>query len=89
MATPIRTTLPNTNPGKTWRLSAYTFGPQGAWAVEGVQTPTSFTFEITPGSGSHPATVAAIAKPATAKRKKAAIEQLKQQLIEAGLATAA
>ena len=80
--------IPSTTPGKVW--SIYTYkperGPAYASACEGVLGDGSFTTEIHLGVASHPATRVSIQAPATAKRKAAALEQLKTQLVEAGLA---
>jgi hypothetical protein len=83
-----KTYLPSSTPGKVW--SIYTYKPEGrpayASACEGVLGDGFFTTEIHLGTPSHPATRVSIQAPATAKRKAAALEQLKIQLVEAGLA---
>ena len=80
--------IPSTTPGKVW--SIYTYkperGPAYASACEGVLGDGFFTTELHLGVASHPATRVSIQAPATAKRKAAALEQLKTQLVEAGLA---
>ena len=92
MLNPPKNYIPSTTAGKVWDLCV--LKPQGrpayASAIEGVLTHedhvTIFTFEIHMGRGNHPATRVNIQAPATAKRKAAALEQLKTQLVEAGLA---
>jgi hypothetical protein len=86
--------LPSTTTGKVWRIDTYK--PQGrpayATASEGeLKTERgwqSFSCMID-GSPTHPATKVPIEGPATAKKKAAALEQLKKQLVEAGLAASA
>ena len=79
--------IPSATPGKVWNLSV--IKPQGrpayAAATEGVLEGGAFTFEIHLGRGNHPATRVAIQRPVTAKRRAAALEQLKTGLSAAGL----
>jgi|GEM_PF-5427445 len=90
----LKTYLPSARSGLTWQL--YVYKPQGrpayATANEGryevADGVTFFTSTLHLDRVRHPATRVDIQGPATAKKKAAALEQLKQQLLEAGLIAA-
>ena len=77
--------IPSTTPGRRWHLSA---GPGGASAMEvipgDVEGGAVFTCELLPSSIRR----LPIQKPATKKRKIAALGELRRQLVQEGLSPA-